>query len=467
MPSWRRSVTTLLRIAYRADRPAVVAIFALNLAAQFAWLVSILGIKYLLDAAVHRDVTQAVAAALLIVVLGQLSFLCGWKQWDYSVTVTEKTAQRLDEQLMEISGGLPGIEHHERPAYADRITQVRQERRRLGFAAYSIGLNVRIWVQLAGSVALLARLQPLLVLLPLFAFGSFVTQTRAQRLVEAANDDTTGLTRHRRELFDLVTSAPAGKEVRVFGLRDELIGRHREAASTIDGRLNSAARRATLRQAAGRVVFALGYVGAIGLVLDRAVTGHATAGDVALAITLAALINAQVAQAAEEFAYLRRLVDIGKRYVWLLDYAQSAQSIVADPIPVPADPGQGIELRGVSFRYPGTDVAVLDDVSFSVPAGATVALVGENGSGKTTLAKLLLRMYEPDGGTITLDGVDIGRFEVREYRRQLSAAFQDFCRFEFAVREAVGVGDLQRLASEPQTAKDPAAREMLISIWGV
>jgi len=425
----------------------VIAVFVLNVAGPLSWLGSMVGIKLLFDAAVDRSVTRAVVAAFLIVIVGQLSHGFGLWQWNRTLTVTERTAQALDEELMTISGALPGIEHHERPEYADRIALVRQERRRIGFAAYVVALNLRIAVQLAGSVFLLARLHPLLFLLPALAIISFASQTRAQRLLEAATEASAGDTRHRHELFDLLTAAPAGKELRVFGLRDELLGRHRDVAERIDERMGKASYRSALFQLAGRTAFALGYVGAIGLVLQRAVAGDGTAGDVALAITLAAVINSQVAQAAEEFAYLRRMVGIGRHYVWLLDYA-AAWPPLADPVPAPDRMTQGVSVEGVSFRYPGTEALVLDSVSFTIPAGSTVALVGENGSGKTTLAKLLLRMYEPDAGSIRIDGVDVRSFDILSYRRRICAAFQDYCRFEFQVREAVGVGDLERVRDD-------------------
>lgn len=444
--NWRRSLWALLRAAWRAYPRGVVAVMIMNVVGQLCWLASIVGIKLLFDAVVDGERSGVVVASVLIVGVGQLSHLFGHWQWSLSTAVTEKTSQLLDEELMAITGGLPGIEHHERPEFADRIALVRQERRRIGFAAYVVALNLRIWLQLAGTVALLVRLHPLLLLLPLFAAASFMTQSRAQRITDTATHTTAAPTRRRRELFDLLTAAPAGKEVRVFGLKEELIGRHLRLAEDIDGAMAAAAWRAALLQGAGRVVFALGYIGAIALVLQRAVAGGATPGDLALAITLAAAINSQVASAAEEFAYLRRMIGVGRHYVWLQDYLRTATARRRpDPVAVPTAVSDGVGVDAVSFRYPGSDALVLDSVSFSVPVGSTVALVGENGSGKTTLAKLLLGMYEPDSGHITLDGVDVGDFDIAAYRQRVSAAFQDYCRFELLIGESVGVGDTAHL----------------------
>jgi ATP-binding cassette subfamily B protein len=89
--------------------------------------------------------------------------------------------------------------------------------------------------------------------------------------------------------------------------------------------------------------------------------------------------------------------------------------------------------------------SLLADVHLHVPAGSTLAIVGENGAGKTTLAKLLLRFYEPTEGAIRLDGVDIRRFPVDGWRDRLSAGFQDFAQLRFLARESVGVGSLPRI----------------------
>ncbi|HEX8904257.1 MAG TPA: ATP-binding cassette domain-containing protein, partial [Longimicrobiaceae bacterium] len=113
--------------------------------------------------------------------------------------------------------------------------------------------------------------------------------------------------------------------------------------------------------------------------------------------------------------------------------------------PAPARLTDGIVFERVSFRYPGTDRWALKDVSFRIPAGSVIALVGENGAGKTTLVKLLCRMYEPTEGRILVDGVELADIDVVSWRERLSAAFQDFARFEFTAQEAVGVGDLPRI----------------------
>ena len=111
----------------------------------------------------------------------------------------------------------------------------------------------------------------------------------------------------------------------------------------------------------------------------------------------------------------------------------------------PIDLSKGIEFQHVSFAYPGTSSAILNDVSFTLKAGMHYALVGENGCGKTTLVKLLLGLYQPTSGAILVGGKDISTMSQEEKRQIFSAIFQDFYRYPFSIRENV-------LLSSPSSA---------------
>jgi ATP-binding cassette subfamily B protein len=109
---------------------------------------------------------------------------------------------------------------------------------------------------------------------------------------------------------------------------------------------------------------------------------------------------------------------------------------------------EGLAFSDVSFGYPGGGRNVLEGVNLRLPAGSTVALVGENGAGKSTLVKLLCGFYSATTGSITLDGVDLRRFRQDAWRERIAAGFQDFVKFEFLAREAIGVGHLPEIGSE-------------------
>jgi ABC-type multidrug transport system fused ATPase/permease subunit len=101
-------------------------------------------------------------------------------------------------------------------------------------------------------------------------------------------------------------------------------------------------------------------------------------------------------------------------------------------------PAREIRFRDVTFAYPsGGSAPVLSGFDLTIPAGSSLAIVGQNGAGKTTLAKLLCRLYDPQAGAIEIDGVDLRDFDLAAWRERITAVFQDFIRFELPLRDNV------------------------------
>jgi len=115
-------------------------------------------------------------------------------------------------------------------------------------------------------------------------------------------------------------------------------------------------------------------------------------------------------------------------------------------------PAREIRFRNLTFAYPGGS-PVLENFDLTIPAGSSLAIVGQNGAGKTTLAKLLCRLYDPQSGGIEIDGVDLRELDLESWRARLTAVFQDFIRFELTLRENVA----------PAGAPDEAVRAALES----
>ncbi|HWK89676.1 MAG TPA: ABC transporter ATP-binding protein, partial [Longimicrobium sp.] len=99
-----------------------------------------------------------------------------------------------------------------------------------------------------------------------------------------------------------------------------------------------------------------------------------------------------------------------------------------------------VELRAVTFRYPGTEREVLRDVSFRIPAGATAAIVGPTGSGKSTVVSLLTRLYDPTGGEVLLDGIPVRRWTLRRLREAVALVPQDTFLFSDTIAENLALG---------------------------
>ena len=139
----------------------------------------------------------------------------------------------------------------------------------------------------------------------------------------------------------------------------------------------------------------------------------------------------------------------------------------AKPLPCPASMARGIAFEQVGFTYPGTSRKVLEGVNLTVAPGQVIALVGENGSGKTTLAKLLCRLYDPDSGAVTVDGIDIRQLDPVRWRRQVSVILQDYVQYQLPVWENIWMGDADStpdrqmiVEAAERSGADPAIRRL-------
>jgi len=117
--------------------------------------------------------------------------------------------------------------------------------------------------------------------------------------------------------------------------------------------------------------------------------------------------------------------------------AEPAVASPERPLALPADAKGAIEIDGVSFRYPGGAAPVLEDARLAIPAGAKVAVSGVSGAGKTTLIDLLQRHYDPDAGTIRIDGIDLRKLDLAELRRRVAVVAQDVVLFRGTVADNI------------------------------
>ncbi|HEX4679358.1 MAG TPA: ABC transporter ATP-binding protein [Gaiellaceae bacterium] len=405
-------------------------------------------LKHVTNSALVHDTRSATIAGALAGVFVILSLTLAHFAHVFFFEIADLYVVGVTEELIALSNGTVGIEQHERPEYADRLELLRQEYYVLWRAVEVFMTSIALAVAIVTTAVLLVAVSPWLLLLPLFAIppllgGHYANAISERARVACAQDQRLG-----RHLLRLATTAEAGKEIRVFGLQDELRGRDQTLWERTSNRLWRASLRGTVVGMLGQLLFAAGYVGAVLLVVRRAVGGHGSVGAVVLTIVLATQVNSQVAQAVRSLSYFQHTAKVVGRLLWLRRFVEQMTFRRADPAPVPGRLEHGIELDAVTFRYSGTDRDVLRDVTLTLPAGTTVAIVGENGAGKSTLVKLLCRFYEPSDGTITVDGVELSRFDPSEWRRRIAAGFQDFARFELVARESVGVGELTQMNDE-------------------
>ena len=389
------------------------------------------------------------AAALLFAVNWAVSMPAGTS----AGIVADRTNLYLSARIAELVNSTPGVEHFERPEYLAELELLARDRRMLGGAAATMLVLFQQILRAVVMVVLLASVNRYFLLFPLFGLAPILADSYGSSYRKRVDDAQAEQIRQANDLFALSTDAAAAKELRIFGLTEEFNRRHREVAKGVVRRTTDAGIAAMAMGLLGWLVFASGFVGGIAILVVQAVYGRATVGEVVMAVGLVQLVWNQIAQLSSGSGGLAMARRTAERYLWLEAHAEGSPTVPG--LPVPDSLGRGIELDHVTFRYPGTQKAVLEDVSLLIPAGRSVAVVGENGAGKTTLMKLLLRMYEPTSGRILLDGRELSMLDLGQWRAHCTATFQDFARFELRAGSVVGLGHL------PDLENDDAARSAL------
>src|SRR5205085_3774381 len=237
--------------------------------------------------------------------------------------------------------------------------------------------------------------------------------------------------------YRLAVDPPASKELRLFGLAGWTLERFIARRTTLH-ELQYAATRLRERP----VVWSLLIVVSANLMVFW--------------LLASAVANSEVTL-GEVVVYLQSAVGVSLLafggFSWALDGAAApvaavlrlesamrpAGALPSGDRPAAALPAREIRFRDVSFAYPG-GAPVLEHFDLEIPAGSSLAIVGQNGAGKTTIAKLLCRLYDPQGGAIEIDGVDLRQFDLEGWRKRIAVVFQDFIRLELSLRDNVAPG---------------------------
>jgi ATP-binding cassette, subfamily B, bacterial len=266
-------------------------------------------------------------------------------------------------------------------------------------------------------------------------------------------DEVRAASRDADYAYRLAVEPAAAKELRLFGLADWVIDRFRSRRQRLFELRWEATRlrerpvlwSVLLVAVANIVVFSSIALAAVdgAVALDRVVT-YATAALMSSMIAFGGLSWALDGAAAPVMAVLR--LDEAMDLAGSLDSGAAAITPADAPAitlsggfgrPARGMPAREICFRNIRFGYPDTGDLVLDGLDLTIPAGSSLAIVGQNGAGKTTLAKLLCRLYDPQSGAILIDGVDLKELDLTAWRSRLAAVFQDFIRFELPLRDNV------------------------------
>jgi ATP-binding cassette subfamily B protein len=374
-------------------------------------------------------------------------------------------AQLLLEDKLTIKATVDVLAHAaamEVAFFEDTEFQDRSER-----AQQNVGVNLSGFVnQLLGILSrsieaitmlyILLPIEPILGVILLLALPPFIFfHWRLARADYSQEIARTTKRRWTRYFVDRLTRQQYVPEVRILGLGPHFVERYSELMEDI--RDQSA--RIYRRRFQGSMLFTTFatavFFGTFVDVALKAIQGLATVGDVMVYGASGNRLRGQLeglvttsSQALRRATYISAVRDFLN--------APRAPDTTRQQLPLPVS--GALELRHVTFTYPGSRRPAVLDISLSIRAGETVALVGENGSGKTTLAKLISRLYVPQEGEILLDGVDLQSVSPFEVYRQVSLVFQDFGRYEATVADNIAYGDWERLHGDREQIEAIASR---------
>lgn len=405
-----------------------------------------------LIAAVQQGHSLAGALTLVGVVFILLQVLAPIHQ-AISTSLGDRTAAWLYDRLTDACVRPPGIGHLEDPALTSDLTVARDFD--LGMTGPPLSISMDFIAD--GVVTFIGGIASAVVLAfyawwaPVILAGAWLSTHWLLRESAIWRDRNTeevrGAQRDADYAYRLAVDPPASKELRLFGL----------AGWTLDRFIARRTRLHELQYAATRLrerplVWSVLLVIAANVIVFWSLASDAAGGTLGLD---ALVVFAQSGVGTSAIAF--------GGFSWALDGASAPVAAVlrlgpamrpAGALPTGKRPAAGmpareIRCRDLTFAYPG-GAPVLDRFNLVIPAGSSLAIVGQNGAGKTTLAKLLCRMYDPQGGAIEIDGVDVRDLDLEAWRSRLTAVFQDFIRFELPLRDNVapaGAPDASLLAA--------------------
>jgi ATP-binding cassette subfamily B protein len=407
-----------------------------------------LGYKLLADGALDGNTGElAEGVAVVAVLLGLAWVLVGIGATE-AMALSDRIAVYRTRRMIELISSVPTLEHLERPDYLAQIDLLNSGRRQLASAPRQIVTNVSMGARIIVLLVLLGSVSPWLLFVPVAAVPPLIADRVAKKITKRSENDMAADRRLAGMVFDISAAPQAAGELRSYGLAPHLKSLHASLTSSLSHRAAREARRVLAVQSVGWVLYAAGLMAAIAFVAIRASDGAISLGTVLMTVSLIRRSRAQLASTASASASMIATLATADRLLWLEDHHATAVAS-AGTEQAPDRLRSAITIRDLSFTYPGTERRVLSALNLTFPAGATVAIVGENGSGKTTLVKLLLGLYKPTTGAISVDDVPLTSIAHESWRERCTAAFQDFARFSLPAVESVGVADLPELSSEP------------------
>jgi ATP-binding cassette subfamily B protein len=389
------------------------------------------------DASLHALLPPLVRLAAVLLLGEIVAAALGWARALQAERLRDHVTALIHEKSLVVD-----LAFHDAPAFHDRLHRARDAGADGPIVLLeSLGSTLEHALTLVSLGAVLApfgAMVPIALLVSVVPAGWIVVSTALA--LHRWRTAATPRIRRATYLDDLLTHPLAAAELRLYDLGPLLRQRYVALRTTLrDEQLVLERRAAIARLGASTLTLAIAGTTVL-VVAQRAIGEGATLG--ALVVLAQSFVQGQRVVAA-------LLANAGTIYrhalstAALFDFLALAGSmpIDASPIALPAAESRAVRFEQVSFRYPGSTRLALDGLDLELPKGRMAAIVGTNGAGKSTLVKLAARLYDPEKGRVTLDGVDLRSLDLDALRAELAVLLQDPLRFSSTARENIALGD--------------------------
>ena len=421
----------------------LLGIILLGLIVNFVQATATAAVKQPLDAAAEAAAFRHVAFLILLAAVVGLVTAAARSA---AMLVTEAQTQVVTDYVSDLVHSKSievDLQYYEDSKYYDLLQRAQQEAPYRPMSIIQDLMQVgQGLVTVATMLLLLLRLSWVVGLIVLLAaLPSAIVRLRFAGKLYRWQREATPTDRKSSYLHWLLTDSSHAKEIRLFDLGTYFRDWFRVLRKTLRReRLGITARR-SLADLVSSAIATLAVFGTFAYIAKKTIYGAMKVGTMVVYYQAFQTSLSALQQVLTGFAALYE-DNLFMTYFHEFLVLERTIEEPAHPMPMPKPIIRGIVFDDVSFRYPETERTAIERVSLYVKPGEVVALVGTNGSGKTTLVKLLCRLYNPQSGAVTVDGIDLREFSTTDLRREISVIFQDYAQYQLSVRQNIWIGNI-------------------------
>jgi ATP-binding cassette, subfamily B, bacterial len=423
------------------------------------------------DGITAADKSAAFAHVAWLILIAGLVGLASALARSVGMLVTEAQGQVITDHISDLIHAKSiavDLEYYENSRYYDVLHRAQQEAPSRPAAIVNDLMTVgQSAITVVGVIGIIFTVNWLLAVIVVAAAlpSAYVRFRYSSRLYRWQRRSTVE-DRRSWYLHWLLTDGTYAKELRLFALGDTLRTWFHDLRQVLRGQRISIARRRALADLGSQTVATVAVFGTFAYIAWETIQGAIPLNKM---MTTYYAFNTGLSALQSALGGVAGLYEDNLFLTYYHDFMQLEPRVVdpSRPRPLPRPMRDGISFEGVDFQYPDTERTALADVDLRIAPGEVTALVGPNGSGKTTLVKLLCRLYDPQEGRVTYDGIDLRELSSVELRRAISVIFQDFAKYQLTARQNIWTGNVTLAEDDPaveRAARDAGADEVIAGL---